>query len=81
MLLVVVSYVVWCVVQALADMAPKYILEHFLEAELMVNITEHQVGYWGLGLGQGQGGIGVGLPINNNNTVKFVYEGLNELLN
>jgi len=25
------------------DMAPKYILEQFLEAELLVNITEHQV--------------------------------------
>jgi len=24
-------------------MAPKYILEQFLEAELLVNITEHQV--------------------------------------
>ncbi len=32
------------VAQALGDMAPKYILEHYLEAELMVNITEHQVG-------------------------------------
>lgn len=29
--------------QALAEMAPKYLLEHFLEAELMVNITEHEV--------------------------------------
>lgn len=27
--------------QSLVDMAPKYILEHFLEAELLVNITEH----------------------------------------
>lgn len=24
-------------------MAPKYILEQFVEAELMVNITEHEV--------------------------------------
>lgn len=24
-------------------MAPKYLLEHFLEAELMVNITEHEL--------------------------------------
>ena len=30
-------------VQSLVDMAPKYILEQFLEAELLVNITEHQV--------------------------------------
>lgn len=29
--------------QALMDMAPKYILEHFMEAELMINITEHEV--------------------------------------
>ncbi|KHJ86123.1 RNA polymerase Rpb5 domain protein [Oesophagostomum dentatum] len=29
--------------QAIADMAPKYILEHFLESELMVNITEHEL--------------------------------------
>jgi len=29
--------------QALLDMAPKYILEQFLEAELMVNITEHEL--------------------------------------
>ncbi|KAJ8316781.1 hypothetical protein KUTeg_005667 [Tegillarca granosa] len=28
---------------ALTDMAPKYILEQFLEAELLVNITEHMV--------------------------------------
>ena len=25
------------------DMAPKYILEQFMEAELMVNITEHEL--------------------------------------
>jgi len=30
--------------QAMGDMAPKYTLEQFLEAELMVNITEHEVG-------------------------------------
>merc|ERR1712158_123647 len=24
-------------------MAPKYILEHFLEAELLINITEHDL--------------------------------------
>ncbi|GMS84893.1 hypothetical protein PENTCL1PPCAC_7068, partial [Pristionchus entomophagus] len=29
--------------QAIADMAPKYCLEQFLEAELMVNITEHEL--------------------------------------
>ena len=29
--------------QAIVDMAPKYTLEQFLEAELMVNITEHEV--------------------------------------
>lgn len=29
--------------QALVDMAPKYILEHFLEAELLVNITAHML--------------------------------------
>lgn len=29
--------------QSLGDMAPKYILEQFLEAELLVNITEHQL--------------------------------------
>uniref|UniRef100_A0A1X7UMQ8 DNA-directed RNA polymerases I, II, and III subunit RPABC1 n=1 Tax=Amphimedon queenslandica TaxID=400682 RepID=A0A1X7UMQ8_AMPQE len=28
--------------QALVDMAPKYILEQFMEAELMINITEHE---------------------------------------
>ena len=30
--------------QSLVDMAPKYILEQFLEAELLVNIIEHKVG-------------------------------------
>jgi len=29
--------------QSLFDMAPKYILEQFLEAELLVNITEHEL--------------------------------------
>lgn len=29
--------------QALADMAPKYILEYFLENELLINITEHEL--------------------------------------
>ena len=29
--------------KALSDMAPKYILEHFLESELLINITEHEV--------------------------------------
>ncbi|MFH4976860.1 hypothetical protein AB6A40_003569 [Gnathostoma spinigerum] len=29
--------------QAIIDMAPKYALEQFLEAELMVNITEHEL--------------------------------------
>ncbi|KAL1445437.1 hypothetical protein MTO96_006752 [Rhipicephalus appendiculatus] len=29
--------------QALGDMAPKYILEHFLESELLINITEHEL--------------------------------------
>ncbi|XP_064606545.1 DNA-directed RNA polymerases I, II, and III subunit RPABC1 [Liolophura sinensis] len=29
--------------QALVDMAPKYILEQFLEAELLINITEHML--------------------------------------
>lgn len=28
---------------AMQDMAPKYILEHFSEAELLINITEHEV--------------------------------------
>ncbi|XP_052686424.1 DNA-directed RNA polymerases I, II, and III subunit RPABC1 [Crassostrea angulata] len=29
--------------QSLTDMAPKYILEQFLEAELLINITEHML--------------------------------------
>ena len=29
--------------QALVEMAPKYILEQFIETELLVNITEHMV--------------------------------------
>ncbi len=31
--------------QSLVDMAPKYILEQFLEAELLINITEHLVSW------------------------------------
>ena len=30
--------------QALTDMAPKYTLEYFEETELLVNITDHEVG-------------------------------------
>lgn len=33
--------------QSLVDMAPKYILEQFLQQELLINITEHEVGLWG----------------------------------
>lgn len=29
--------------QSLSDMAPKYILEQFLESELLINITEHEL--------------------------------------
>ncbi|XP_066928420.1 DNA-directed RNA polymerases I, II, and III subunit RPABC1-like [Clytia hemisphaerica] len=29
--------------QALVDMAPKYILEYFLETELLVNVTQHEL--------------------------------------
>ena len=29
--------------QGMLDMAPKYILEQFMEAELMINITEHEL--------------------------------------
>merc|ERR1712002_424241 len=29
--------------QALVDMAPKYQLEQFLESELLVNVTEHEL--------------------------------------
>jgi len=29
--------------QSIMDMAPKYILEQFLESELLVNITEHEL--------------------------------------
>lgn len=29
--------------QSLTDMAPKYILEQFLESELLINITEHEL--------------------------------------
>lgn len=30
-------------IQSLVDMAPKYILEQFLQQELLINITEHEV--------------------------------------
>lgn len=39
--------------QSLVDMAPKYVLEQFLQQELLINITEHEVrtyprpGRWG----------------------------------
>lgn len=33
-----------CLFQSLVDMAPKYILEQFLQQELLINITEHEVG-------------------------------------
>jgi len=33
----------WFLFQALVDMAPKYMLEQFLETELLVNVTEHEV--------------------------------------
>lgn len=29
--------------QSIMDMAPKYILEQFIESELLVNITEHEL--------------------------------------
>merc|ERR1712062_934142 len=29
--------------KSLADMAPKYVLEHFLESELLTNLTEHEL--------------------------------------
>ena len=31
--------------QSLSDMAPKYILEHFLESELLINLTDHELGW------------------------------------
>lgn len=34
--------------QSLVDMAPKYVLEQFLQQELLINITEHEVS-WGAG--------------------------------
>uniref|UniRef100_A0A9L0TR18 DNA-directed RNA polymerases I, II, and III subunit RPABC1 n=1 Tax=Equus caballus TaxID=9796 RepID=A0A9L0TR18_HORSE len=37
--------------QSLVDMAPKYILEQFLQQELLINITEHEVGVWTPGEG------------------------------
>ena len=29
--------------QSLVDMAPKYILEQFLQSELLINLTEHEL--------------------------------------
>lgn len=29
--------------QSLIDMLPKYILEQFLESELLINLTEHEL--------------------------------------
>lgn len=40
----VLEYKNICVsLQSLVDMAPKYILEQFLQQELLINITEHEV--------------------------------------
>lgn len=37
-------YINWNLsLQSLVDMAPKYILEQFLQQELLINITEHEV--------------------------------------
>lgn len=46
-----------CLPQSLVDMAPKYILEQFLQQELLINITEHEVG-----LRPGWVGAWAGLP-------------------
>jgi len=35
------SFLLWS--QALADVAPRYVLQMFTEAEMLVNITEHKV--------------------------------------
>jgi len=35
----------WLLFQSLTELAPKYMLEQFLESELVVNITEHSVRY------------------------------------
>lgn len=51
------------VLQSLVDMAPKYVLEQFLQQELLINITEHEVGaetgptrpWEGDGAGPGEG--------------------------
>lgn len=43
--------------QSLVDMAPKYILEQFLQQELLINITEHEVS----GAGQRSEGGMIGL--------------------
>lgn len=34
---------IFFLLKSLIDLAPKYILEQFMESELLVNITEHQV--------------------------------------
>jgi hypothetical protein len=36
--------------QSLVDMAPKYVLEQFLQQELLINITEHEVCVVGWGV-------------------------------
>lgn len=45
--------------QSLVDMAPKYVLEQFLQQELLINITEHEVRVLCLG---GTAGWGAALP-------------------
>lgn len=37
------AYTFFVLEQSLVDMAPKYILEQFLESELLINITEHEL--------------------------------------
>lgn len=48
--------------QSLVDMAPKYVLEQFLQQELLINITEHEVRLsretWAPLPGGGGGGMG-----------------------
>lgn len=41
--------------QSLVDMAPKYVLEQFLQQELLINITEHEVR--GAGRAAWRGGV------------------------
>lgn len=41
--------------QSLVDMAPKYILEQFLQQELLINITEHEVSRSSRCCGEGLG--------------------------